>query len=99
MLMVLDNLQLYYKLYDLSRQQCEEIEAGNIDAVLEIIDKKQTIFDQIEDVSIGEEIKNHRSPREIAGEIRELLKELEKLERENARKLKKLIEELEKRPL
>ena len=37
--------------------------------------------------------------REIAGEIRELLVEIEKLERENARKLKKLIEELERRPL
>ncbi len=43
-----DKLQLYYKLYDLSRQQREEILTGTIDNVLDIIRHKSELVLELE---------------------------------------------------
>jgi len=81
--MVNDNLQLYYKLYDLSRQQNEAIQEEDVDEVLSILQAKKEILGELEDVELEEEIRSHSNPQETLHEMRQLLEKLSEMEDEN----------------
>lgn len=87
--MVKDNLQLYYKLYDLSRQQNEAIQEEDVDEVLSILQDKKEIIEKLEDVNIEEEIRNHPQPEETLYEMRELMDKLSDMEDENVELMEK----------
>ena len=90
-----DKLQLYYKLYDLSRRQREEILTGTIDNVLDIIKKKSEIVLKLEEVDLEEEIRSHKDPQGTLIEMQNLLKRLTELEQENAELLRDMAPDLE----
>ena len=93
--MAKDKLQLYYKLYDLSRQQREEILTGTIDNVLDIIRQKSELVLELEEVDIEEEIRSHKDPQGTLIEMQNLLKRLTELEHENTELLKDMAPDLE----
>ena len=90
-----DKLQFYYKLYDLSRRQREEILTGTIDNVLDIIKKKSEIVLKLEEVDLEEEIRSHKDPQGTLIEMQNLLKRLTELEQENAELLRDMAPDLE----
>lgn len=87
--MVNDNLQLYYKLYDLSRQQNEAIQDDDVDEVLSILQAKKEILGELEDVELEEEIRSHSNPQETLHEMRQLLEKLSEMEDENVELMEK----------
>ncbi len=90
-----DKLQLYYKLYDLSRQQREEILTGTIDNVLDIIRHKSELVLELENVDLEKEIRSHKDPQGTLIEMQNLLKRLTELEHENTELLKDMAPDLE----
>ncbi len=93
--MAKDKLQLYYKLYDLSRQQREEILTGTIDKVLEIIREKSELVLELEEVDLEAEIRAHKDPQGTLIEMQNLLKRLTELEQENTELLRDMAPDLE----
>ncbi|MGM0420945.1 MAG: hypothetical protein ACQEQG_08085 [Bacillota bacterium] len=89
-----DKLQLYYKLYDLSRRQKEEILHGSIDNVLQIIQEKSEILSKLEDVDLAAEIRSHHDPQGTLIEMQTLLEGLTELEEENAELLREMAPDL-----
>lgn len=89
-----DKLQLYYKLYDLSRRQREEILTGTIDNVLDIIRQKSELVLELENVDIEEEIRSHKDPQGTLIEMQNLLKRLTELEQENTELLRDMAPDL-----
>ena len=92
-----DKLQLYYKFYNLSRQQLEEMKAGNFDEAVRLIHRKNLILQKIADVNVEEEIKKHPDSRHIARELRDLMIRLGELEDKNIEKLQEKSEERKSR--
>lgn len=92
--MAKDKLQLYYKLYELSRQQREEILTGTIDKVLEIIREKSELVFELEKVDLEAEIKSHQDPQGTLIEMQNLLKRLTELEQENTELLQDMAPDL-----
>ncbi|MGM0414541.1 MAG: hypothetical protein ACQEQP_05115 [Bacillota bacterium] len=92
-----DKLQLYYKLYDLSRRQREEILTGTIDKVLEIIRQKSELVLELEEIDLESEIRAHKDPRGTLIEMQNLLKRLTELEQENTELLKDMAPDLEQK--
>lgn len=90
-----DKLQLYYKLYDLSRRQREEILTGTIDNVLDIIRQKSELVLELENVDIEEEIRSHKDPQGTLIEMQNLLKRLTELEQQNTELLRDMAPDLE----
>ncbi|MFW5790256.1 MAG: hypothetical protein ACOCWE_03270 [Bacillota bacterium] len=90
-----DKLQLYYKLYDLSRQQREEVLTGTIDKVLDIIRQKSELVLKLEDVDLEAEIRSHNDPQGTLIEMQNLLKRLTELEQENSELLRDMAPDLE----
>ena len=90
-----DKLQLYYKLYDLSRRQREEILTGTIDNVLDIIRQKSELVLELENVDIEEEIRLHKDPQGTLIEMQNLLKRLTELEQQNTELLRDMAPDLE----
>ena len=90
-----DKLQLYYKLYDLSRRQREEILTGTIDNVLDIIRQKSELVLELESVDLEKEIRSHKDPQGTLIEMQNLLKRLTELEHENTELLKDMAPDLE----
>ncbi len=90
-----DKLQLYYKLYDLSRRQREEILTGTIDNVLDIIRQKSDLVLELENVDIEEEIRSHKDPQGTLIEMQNLLKRLTELEQQNTELLRDMAPDLE----
>lgn len=92
-----DKLQLYYKLYDLSRRQREEILTGTIDKVLEIIRQKSELVLELEEIDLETEIRSHKDPRGTLIEMQNLLKRLTELEQENTELLRDMAPDLEQK--
>ena len=84
-----DKLQLYYKLYDLSRQQNEAIKEEDVDEVLSILQDKKEIIDELDDVNLEEEIRSHPNPQDTLYEMRDLMERLTEMEDENVELMEK----------
>ncbi len=91
-----DKLKLYYKLYDLSRQQNEAIKDEDVDKVLNLLEEKSAILEKLDGVDLKEEIRNHRNPEETLKEMQNLMEKLAELEDENVKLMEKNLKSLTK---
>ena len=78
----------YQKLYSLTKKQRECIEKDNYDQLLKVLEQKQELINEIDDMEPGEYLKEQDNPEEVLTQLQELMQNIKDLEDKNEKKLR-----------
>jgi len=93
---MIELLELYQKLYKLTKEQKSCIEKSDFDQLIKVLEKKDEIINKIDEIEIKEYLKSQDNPKKAHENLKEIMENIKDLEEENEKKLRAKKENLSK---